>query len=617
MKNYYFYIVNTLTALLLSVNLYATHTNTERLTLLRPLIEYDMDFNAGVTIDSVIVWEKLLEPELLEQRKYDLLFQIKMRAVQSLIIQGNISLAINNANLMYQKAKELDHPLGIALALRAMGNAYLSSSSYQAGIDSYEDAIKMMMENHIANTYIASTLSRLIFTKLRFNKTKEALHDLRLLESLYQKTTKPITPYYLVSCKAYYFIKDGNLAKAREYLQQMEALCKEHPFPYYISVTQFLVSTLHIESKEYDSALKEHDELIRNSNKIGPYRYAQVMQEHAEILALMGKSQEACAAYDSINAYKDSLDAQSYLRQINELHTIYKIDQSEINNINRQKKLLYWSIVIILITLILIISFIFRIKQENKRLLKSQREQEKAKIQAENSIRTKSLFLSNMSHEIRTPLNALSGFSSILTEASIDNETRNQCNEIIQQNSELLLKLINDVIDLSSLEIGKMEFKFKRYDAIGICKNVIDMLEKIKQTQAEVRFITSISSLELMTDNARLQQVLINLLINATKFTPQGSITLELIKQSEDIALFSVTDTGCGIPKEKQMKTFNRFEKLNENAQGTGLGLSICQLIIEQLGGEIWIDPNYAEGARFMFTHPIHSEEEERKEDTK
>ena len=102
--------------------------------------------------------------------------------------------------------------------------------------------------------------------------------------------------------------------------------------------------------------------------------------------------------------------------------------------------------------------------------------------------------------------------------------------------------------------------------------------------------------------------------INATKFTPQGSITMELEKQTEDIALFSVTDTGCGISPENQNKIFNRFEKLNENAQGTGLGLSICQLIIEQLGGKIWIDSNYEEGARFLFTHPIYHEQQGKEE---
>lgn len=115
----------------------------------------------------------------------------------------------------------------------------------------------------------------------------------------------------------------------------------------------------------------------------------------------------------------------------------------------------------------------------------------------------KVFFLSNMSHEIRTPLNALSGFSSILTEETIDNETRQQCSDIILQNSELLLKLINDVIDLSNLEVGKMAFNYEQCDAVAICRNVIDMVEKIKQTNAEVRFSSILQSLQLTTDNAR------------------------------------------------------------------------------------------------------------------
>ena len=309
--------------------------------------------------------------------------------------------------------------------------------------------------------------------------------------------------------------------------------------------------------------------------------------------------------YEVINNLKDSLDAQSYLRQINELHTLYQIDKSEHNYINIQKNLYYWSLSVILIIVVLIISAIFHIKRNNNRLLQSQREQEEAKKQAEKSIHTKSLFLSNMSHEIRTPLNALSGFSSILTEESIDNETKQQCNDIIQQNSELLLKLINDVIDLSSLEIGKMKFKFKECDIVALYRNVIDMVEKIKQTQAEVRFSTSLSSLKLITDSARLQQVLINLLINATKFTTQGTITLELIKQTEGTALFSVSDTGCGVSKENQNKIFNRFEKLDENAQGTGLGLTLSETIIHNLGGRVGVKSELGKGGTFWFILPL------------
>lgn len=245
------------------------------------------------------------------------------------------------------------------------------------------------------------------------------------------------------------------------------------------------------------------------------------------------------------------------------------------------------------------------IRRQKRSVIISKETLEQSRWNAENATRAKSVFLSNMSHEIRTPLNALSGFSSLLTEEGLDDSTRKQCTEIIQQNSELLLKLINDVIDLSSLEFGKMQFSLGKHDAVAICKNVADTVGKVKQTQAELLFDSPLEELFIETDASRLQQVLINLLINATKFTPEGSITLRLEKESEETALFSVTDTGCGIPKEKQANIFQRFEKLDENAQGSGLGLSICQLIIEHIGGRIWIDPDYTEGSRFMFTHPI------------
>jgi signal transduction histidine kinase len=135
-----------------------------------------------------------------------------------------------------------------------------------------------------------------------------------------------------------------------------------------------------------------------------------------------------------------------------------------------------------------------------------------------------------------------------------------------------LLKLINDVIDLSSLEFGKLQFCIAQHDAVSICRNVIDTVNKVKQTQAELTFTTELEEMPIETDDSRLQQVLINLLINATKFTPQGSIVLKLEKETDDTVLFTVTDTGCGIPKDKQANIFQRFEKLNENAQGSGLG---------------------------------------------
>ena len=613
MNKHKHHIIAVAVAMLISATLYAAHTNQARLSLLKPLIKYNTPFSAEVSTDSITVWDKLLEPELEEQQHYSLLFQLKLLTVRALITEGHFSLAIDKANSMYQKAKEMSYPLGTALSLQAIGNTYLNSSTPLAAIESYKEALEIIKKIPDADQYAKKILTHIILTKLKFRQMTNIEADIRQLEALSNKNKNLGDDFYLNYCQAFYNIQTRHLPEALNYLQQAESINRQCQHSYFFLMIEYLYACYYTESKEYTKALNIFDTILSHTQTADSYKSLLIQQERAQLLALMGKNEEACQAYESLNTLKDSLDATNYIQQINELHTLYQIDKNELDNLNRQKTILYWSWLTISCIVILIILFIISIKRSNKKLQQSQQELEIARKQEENSIRAKSLFLSNMSHEIRTPLNALSGFSSILTEETIDNETRQQCSDIILQNSELLLKLINDVIDLSNLEVGKMAFNYEQCDAVTICRNVIDMVEKIKQTNAEVRFSSILQSLQLTTDNARLQQLLINLLINATKFTPQGTITLELEKQTEDTALFSVTDTGCGIPKDHQNKIFNRFEKLDENAQGTGLGLSMSQLIIEQLGGKIWIDPDYNQGARFLFTHPINKQV--RKED--
>ena len=246
-----------------------------------------------------------------------------------------------------------------------------------------------------------------------------------------------------------------------------------------------------------------------------------------------------------------------------------------------------------------------QLETDKKKLEDNEIELRHAKERAEEANRMKSAFVSNMSHEIRTPLNALSGFSEVLTTPGIDEDTRKQCYEIIQLNSRLLINLLNDVVDISCLDVKNMKFDLKVCDAVPLCEGIIQTVEGIKQTQAALSFETTLPSLEIETDIFRLPQVLINILVNATKFTKEGSIILRLEQNEEGMAQFSVTDTGCGIPLEKQPTIFNRFERVDEKSQGTGIGLSICQFIIDQLGGNIWIDPEYTNGSRFIFTHPL------------
>ena len=232
----------------------------------------------------------------------------------------------------------------------------------------------------------------------------------------------------------------------------------------------------------------------------------------------------------------------------------------------------------------------------------------KARIKAEQSDRLKSAFLANMSHEIRTPLNAIVGFSQLLPAAETAEEKK-LYSGIINQNSDILLQLINDILDISRLETGRLKLSYEEVEIVSLCQSVLATTSYGKRDAVEYMFQTPCEEFMLETDVQRLQQILINLLSNANKFTEQGSITLGIeIHKEQDCVYFSVTDTGRGIPEDKQKKVFERFEKLDEYVQGTGLGLAICKLTITMMGGDIWVDGDYKEGARFVVCHPLHLE---------
>lgn len=228
----------------------------------------------------------------------------------------------------------------------------------------------------------------------------------------------------------------------------------------------------------------------------------------------------------------------------------------------------------------------------------------KTKEQAEESNRLKSMFLANMSHEIRTPLNAIVGFSRLLATVEDENE-KEEYIQIIENNNDLLLQLISDILDLSKIETGTMEFVETPVDVNEILEEITQaMTLRAEPKGVAVQFKDRLSEYCILTDRNRLHQVMTNLMTNALKFTDGGAITIGYTLQPDNMLRFYVSDTGCGIPKDKQKDIFTRFIKLNRFVQGTGLGLPICQTIVERMGGEIGVDSEVGNGATFWFTVP-------------
>lgn len=241
--------------------------------------------------------------------------------------------------------------------------------------------------------------------------------------------------------------------------------------------------------------------------------------------------------------------------------------------------------------------------------VKRSEEMIEAKCRAEEADRMKSFFLANMSHEIRTPLNAIVGFSEII--ALIDDPIEKQeYVRIIQKNNELLLQLINDILDLSRLESGKNEMHMQTIDATGFLQEIAKTHQIKMKNEVILEVLHSRKEILFSTDRNRVMQILFNFLSNAIKNTEKGSITLGLSEENNWLK-FYVSDTGCGIPKEKISLIFNRFEKLNDFSQGTGLGLSICKSIAERLGGKIEVESIVGQGSTFTLFLPFFNIERE------
>lgn len=226
-----------------------------------------------------------------------------------------------------------------------------------------------------------------------------------------------------------------------------------------------------------------------------------------------------------------------------------------------------------------------------------------ARIRAEESDRLKSAFLANMSHEIRTPLNAIVGFAKLIGEVETEEE-KQQFIDIIDVNSELLLQLINDILDISKIEAGTLEFRFRPMNLNDLCRSELEVHKPRVKPGVELVFEERVANVEIVCDQNRLAQVISNLLNNAGKFTEEGEIRFGFDLKDGCVEFF-VQDTGMGIPPEKARNIFDRFVKLNDFAAGTGLGLAISKMIVEKLDGTIGVDSEPGKGTRFHFSIPV------------
>lgn len=545
--------------------------------------------------------------QLDESQRYYTYFELERILIKSSLFRGEIRMAIAQSDQMYSKARALAYPFGNALALNAMGEVYSYTGRLREAGAAYEESLRLLDGMDGEDVHIRMLLVELIDYNLRIRNVNGASRYLARL-NLYPEDR--LSPLELVirhisnaSCQLF----KGDLKAASHCLVQigqLEAQLIPEIRQYLLIIdARYLVAT-----GEHEAALTAYNDFLQTEYaRINHNIYKEALLEKADLLVKMGNKEEAYGQYGKVFSYIKTSFEKNYPKEIDRLCTRFQADQLAYQNERDRIVSMRFYLAGIIVSVLFLIFLLVLGWKKIFRLKRSQMRQEAMKEKAVQAIQRKNMFLSNMSHEVRTPLNAIVGFSAVLTDEdeSFDDESRREFSEIIKVNSFQLLKLINDILDFSDFENDNITFNIRTHDAVKLCNEVVETVMASRKLEVEMRFDTDLSVLMLDTDDARLRQVLINLLVNAAKFTEQGSIVLELKMVDAGTALFSVTDTGCGIPPEKQHLIFERFEKLNDFVQGSGLGLSICQLIVKYMNGKLWVDSGYTRGARFCFTHPL------------
>lgn len=544
------------------------------------------------------------------------LFDIQNHICQYHIVNGDYEIAMNEAVSLNMKAEMSGNKENIIYTTVNIGLIYLFIGRCQEAIPFFDKSLSLISETpFVGSSFQLSVMSYLMYVSLNARDLEKMKQTLDLYKSTLEKDNVPQKNRFctLYSYFVNYYVVKKELDKAGEAAKEATSYMSEEYGPGYTSVYYLAMARYYHSISEYDKALS----FINKSFKVDPC--LEVLEEKMSIYEDAGKIDEAFKVSGEALKLISDENITNYSRQMNRLHILHSLnDQSrqdqllqdqELEIAQKQKLLTAFSVfVCILIVLVFsMIRYSLRIRKlknalENERniLKESTEDLRLATEQAEKANQMKTHFVANVSHEIRTPLNAIVGFSALLND--VTEEEQEEFINIINENTELLLKLINDVLDLSQLEADNFILNITEVDIKNCCQAALDTIRQKVNENVKLTFSHLDMPLMLKTDYSRVNQLLVNLLLNAAKYTEEGEINLEYkVDEGAQQVVFAVTDTGCGIPLAMHEAIFNRFEKVDDFKQGAGLGLSICSEIARRLGASISIDSSYTLGTRFIF----------------
>lgn len=512
--------------------------------------------------------------------------------------------ALNMMEEFERTAIQTGDEFGKLMVFYNYGSIYYKMNLYKTALEKFQQAANYQMthksngkQDYLYNIYYSMSLCEAAMGNMEMNfkylkmSLKAAKFDIYKIKAIQNLT--------------YFELLTGNNKDGMKHLAQLNKLMEKYGTNAFDEYYYALMALLAYKDNNFNKALAYSDSIteegLQLKVKADLYEHSGKLKSTIQILRKLIKrkqemEQAGLAQYTSVLAEK--YDKERAEKEKNKILFHYK---------------LYSAISIAVLISVLFIMY-YVLHRRNLTMLKKEKDiANQARIAAEQADKMKTTFLQNMSHEIRTPLNAIVGFTDIISsqDVKLSAKEKDEMLHIIHYNSDVLTTLINDILKVARLESGNEKLTLEKCNVYNLCNMLLQAI--LVRLPDGVKVSVNIPQdemyrhFELVTDKTRLSTILVNFLTNACKHTKTGEIKLGYKIEKEKV-IFSVTDTGIGIPQEYAQKIFQRFEKLDEFVQGTGLGLNICLRTAQLLGGKVYVDTSYTNGAKFILEHPINLE---------
>lgn len=546
------------------------------------------------------------------------------RLIMWYIKQGKFNTAFYEADKMLKEAQKSDEKAGLATCYNCLSIIYDVKKMETQAVECNLKQVELIETYKLDDYNISLIYNSISEYYINSNELKKALLYIQKAEATAH------TPAHKMNCMAQYVsynLATGQPEKAYKYLQDIQSAYSSNKQlninlkKLYAVETKYYLST-----EQYPKALEaiEKNEIVQR--ELGEEGVnIDILRRKGEVYWRMGDNKRSAESLMQYVQILDSLNGINEQNSASEFATLLGVEKlnaekKELQVKSQKEQLQYTRNVSFLLAICLLIGCCFLIREyllnkrlkisenrlieKNNQLLESEEQLRQAKERAERSSQMKSIFIQNMTHEIRTPLNSIVGFSQVLSSVYQDDSETQEFANIIEENSNRLLKLIDDVLDISDLESDE-ELKVSAININDCCVLGVERARPYLQPGVALQFHPTYDQLMLISNGERISQILFNLLHNAAKFTQEGIIELSYdLSDDRTTLLMVITDTGIGIPDNKQDEVFDRFAKVSDFTQGFGLGLSIGRLLAHKLGGELILDKTYKDGCRFLFSLP-------------